>query len=854
MLYIKKQGQLIDQKEERYKSLFDGNFSVMLLIDPETGEIKDSNTAASNYYGWSHDELCSKNISEINQLTEVEIKAEMIKAVEENRNMFFFKHKLFSGEIRDVEVYSGPIKFPDKTLLYSIVHDVVDRKKTEAELLESETNYRFMFDHNPQPMWIIDLETLDFIEVNNSATNLYGFSKEEFLKMNLRDLRIENQIPELLNDIEQSKKISQESNWVVERIHKKKNGEFIYVQITAHNIMFNGKIASHALINDITKRKRAEKLVEQTKANYQGFFNTINEFVFVLDMNGNIIHANPAVYKRLGYTTEELVGKPVTIVHPVHLKGEAMQIVGDMLCGKTEMCTIPIITKSGEYIPVETRVTEGVWNGEPVIFGFTKDISKIQLSEEKFSKVFHLNPSPAILNDLNDKTQCDFNDAFFKIYGFEKEDVINKSPYSLGILSPEMIELVKSKTNAEGTLDNVEVEIRTKNGEIKYAMISSEIIKFQGQQIRYDVLHDITEIKKAESTIKDKVNLLTNLIINLGEGVLLENSKREIVLTNELFCNMFGIPAPPEALIGMDCSQSAEQSKSLFKNPDTFVKNIISILAEKKMVLDEELELIDGRFFERDYIPTFLNNEYNGHLWKYRDITERKKNEIELKETQEQLKKYAAHLQNVREEERILLAREIHDDLGQKIVALKIDAWMLKKSLIAEQNNELTKATEENFDKLFNLLDNTNKTTRRILSGLRPETIESMGFIEAIRTYLSDFKERYKIDYQFNNSISNIYVNSQQSIALYRILQESLNNIAKHAQASKIEISLFAMDSKLQLIISDDGIGFDVNKKKKNDSFGLIGMKERVFLLEGELQIESKKNAGTKILVSLKQN
>ena len=137
-------------------------------------------------------------------------------------------------------------------------------------------------------------------------------------------------------------------------------------------------------------------------------------------------------------------------------------------------------------------------------------------------------------------------------------------------------------------------------------------------------LLDVTKQKITEKELRSKTAILSNLLINLQEGILLENAQRQIALTNQLFCDMFAIPAPPEALTGADCSESADQTKHLFSDPEKFVSDINTILLHRKAVFNDELELTDGRCFERDYIPTFQDQEYTGHLWKYRDITERK--------------------------------------------------------------------------------------------------------------------------------------------------------------------------------------------------------------------------------------
>jgi len=136
----------LKESEERYRSLFKNNHSIMLLIDPENADIVDANPAATSYYGWSHEELTGKKITDINTLTKEKVFQEMGRAKKEQQQHFFFRHRLSSGEIRDVEVYSGFITLYGRKLLYSIIHDINDRKQAEGALLESEVKYRSMME------------------------------------------------------------------------------------------------------------------------------------------------------------------------------------------------------------------------------------------------------------------------------------------------------------------------------------------------------------------------------------------------------------------------------------------------------------------------------------------------------------------------------------------------------------------------------------------------------------------------------------------------------------------------------------------------------------------------------------
>ena len=144
------------QSESRYKSMFQDNQSTLLIIDPDSGEIKDANPAACEFYGWPYAELCKKNISEINPLPKDEISTNLRNSKNYRNNHLFFKHKLASGEIREVEVYSGPIKFGDSTLIYTIVHDITETKLAQEALQKNKENLRAILNATKESIYLFD--------------------------------------------------------------------------------------------------------------------------------------------------------------------------------------------------------------------------------------------------------------------------------------------------------------------------------------------------------------------------------------------------------------------------------------------------------------------------------------------------------------------------------------------------------------------------------------------------------------------------------------------------------------------------------------------------------------------------
>lgn len=191
-------------------------------------------------------------------------------------------------------------------------------------------------------------------------------------------------------------------------------------------------------------------------------------------------------------------------------------------------------------------------------------------------------------------------------------------------LSEEEYILINKELKSENELKKISIsklkETITSLGDTEVSNTSDDLLDV----VKY-LEKQVSKRKEAELEFSTAANRLTSLIINMQEGILVEDDKRHIALTNLFFCDLFNISASPQSLAGTDCSGFAEQAKHLFKKPDAFVKRITRLITEKKLVINDELELVDGRYFERDYVPIYISGEYKGHLWKYRDITERKK-------------------------------------------------------------------------------------------------------------------------------------------------------------------------------------------------------------------------------------
>ena len=227
-----------------------------------------------------------------------------------------------------------------------------------------------------------------------------------------------------------------------------------------------------------------------------------------------------------------------------------------------------------------------------------------------------------------------------------------------------------------------------------------------------------------------------------------------------------------------------------------------------------------------------------------RDITDARKREQELRDSREQLRALAARLQEIREEERNRLARDLHDEFGAALTALKLDlAWL--KGHIAWAVPEV----HQRIDAMSKLIDITTQSVNRTATMLRPRLLDHFGLMAAIEWQAHDFQDRSGIECHLQ--AEEVELLGDRATALFRIFQESLTNVARHAEATKVEISVSRQNGCILLEIHDDGRGVTREKISSSTSLGLLGMRERAYAFGGDVKIESDNGQGTTVRVQI---
>lgn len=313
----KKAEERLKDSELRYRNIFESNHATMLIIDPDNGSIIDANPAAAKFYGWSRNALKSMKITQINTLSTAEVTTEMQNAKKEGRKHLFFKHRLSNNSIRDVEVFSGTVLVKNRTMLFSIVHDITEKKITEQALVDSEEKHRTLFETMEQGVVYQD-KLGHIVSANRAAQNILGLTLDQLQgrtpmdprweAVNEQGTEIKGEMHPAMVALETGKSVPNQTMGI---FHPERN-DYTWILINAVPEYQNGEEKPYRVFTtftDITERKKAEEELQRQKEHLETLMQTIPNPIFYKNAQGYYTGCNKAFETFLGKSSKEIVGK-----------------------------------------------------------------------------------------------------------------------------------------------------------------------------------------------------------------------------------------------------------------------------------------------------------------------------------------------------------------------------------------------------------------------------------------------------------------------------------------------------------------------------------------------------------------
>jgi PAS domain S-box-containing protein len=363
-----------------------------------------------------------------------------------------------------------------------------------------------------------------------------------------------------------------------------------------------------------------------------------------------------------------------------------------------------------------------------------------------------------------------------------------------------------------------------------------------GRKIFTVILRDITERARAEEMLARGEARLRGILDSAMDAIITVDESQHIVLFNAAAEQVFGCPreqalgAPLSWFIPERFRAEHEQHVRRFGETGTSSRRMGAQLIVKGLRRSGEEFPIDASISQteesgRKFYTVIL-----------RDVTERVRAEAALERSKEELRELGSLSQSLREREKSQVARELHDELAQALTALKMDVtWIAERLAPAE------KGVSEKLSGVLAMLDSTVAATRRIAADLRPLLLDDLGLVAAVEWLVQNFIERTGIACELAMGSQDLDLREPHASAVFRIVQESLTNAARHARPTRVEVTLQRSGNAVHLKVRDDGRGFSMTDRRKPKTFGLMGLRERAALLGGETRIQSEPGRGTSI-------
>ena len=447
------------------------------------------------------------------------------------------------------------------------------------------------------------------------------------------------------------------------------------------------------------------------------------------------------------------------------------------------------------------------------------------------------------------------NAALCAALGYERDELLSRT--FVDITHPDDVrkdeQLAASLFRGEIPSYRLEKRFRTKDGQLAWLDLSAFVIYDDANQpFGFAMVENITERKRSEEALRTSEERYRSFIVNSSEAIWRYEIEQPVDVRlpveaqveaiskysylaecNDAMARLYGF-ARAEEVVGLHLNELISAAR-----PD--MPSLTAFVASGYRLNDTHVTFADlaaGRRYFSTSVIGIVINDYLLRFWgTQRDETAERVAETDLMHSRQQLRVLAAHLQNLREAERADLAREMHDALGQSLTGLKLDLARVSSDVTALPDAETQSRILNRLNSVSQALDQTIAQVKTISTELRPAVLDKFGLAAAIEWQCREFEKRSGIKCDYRQPAAELALGPEYSIGLFRILQESLTNVARHSVAKHATVSLCADESEVVLTISDDGRGISTAEISAPDSLGLLGMRERTDSLGGQFTV-----------------
>lgn len=712
-------------------------------------------------------------------------------------------------------------------------------KQTRITSVFQERLYKILDEGLQAGFYVVQNGTFRF--VNDHAAKYWGYRKEKLLGI------------KSMNFVH-----SEDREWVRENAIRMLRGERSspyefrtteadgnprWMMETVAPIEYDGERAVLGISLDITEQIEARNRLAKMEALEASLLEAIPNAVIGL-YEGRIIFANEGVQTILGWNPEEVIGKTPHIFYRSAQESEetSMRLRVALERGKQFMDEMTCRRKDGSDVECMVRASRvGENKKEKTVVITYEDITDRKHAEEAYKTMAR--SSVAGLYVVKDGKFLFVNRHAAKYAEYSQRELVGKE--SISLVHPDDREKVREKAMRmlrDNSYAPYEFRVMTKHGSIRWIMEAVTLIPYEGTRAVLGNSMDITELMEAQNKVAELKALETSFLEAIPHAVI-GLQERRIIFANDGVESVFGWKA--SELIG-------QSVVVLYRNENDgreIANRLYTTLKRQRTFSDEfPCRRKDGRNIECLISASRIGDslKHRNIVITYEDITESKQSKYELEKSREQLRNLSAHLESAREEERSRIARELHDELGQMLTALHMDIVILNKKIPPDFTY-----LRERTDSMAALVDMTMSTLKKIYMDLRPGMLDHLGLADAMGWQAEEFEKRTGIECKVTFSPEEFDVHPDLSTALFRIFQETLTNVSRHAEATSVNISLKTRNGGIELIVKDNGKGITEDQLSKPDSYGLIGISERAYHWGGNVHILGKKDQGTTVKVSI---